>query len=94
MAVYVIADIEVTDPAGYEEYKLLAGASVTQYGGEYVLRGAKVEQLEGEWMPHRFVMLRFDTAEAARHWYASPEYQRALAIRQRTARANIVMVGG
>jgi uncharacterized protein (DUF1330 family) len=94
VAVYVIADIEVTEPGEYEEYKRLAGASVQQYGGRYAVRGGRVERLEGEWSPRRFVMLEFPTIEQARTWYDSPEYREARAIRERTAKSNIVMVEG
>lgn len=94
MAAYVIADIEVTDPEGYEEYKLLVAASIEQYGGEYLVRGGKVQALEGDWSPHRFVMLRFESVEAARRWYDSPENARAKAIRHRTARSSIVLIEG
>ncbi|MCI0655874.1 MAG: DUF1330 domain-containing protein [Acidobacteria bacterium] len=39
MAAYILAEIEVTDPAGYEEYKRLAPASIEIYGGKYLVRG-------------------------------------------------------
>ena len=29
---YIIVEIEILDPVGYEEYKKLAGASVEKYG--------------------------------------------------------------
>jgi len=31
---YVIVEIDVLDPAGYEEYKNQAGAKVVAYGGK------------------------------------------------------------
>src|SRR5262245_46460511 len=43
MAAYIIADIEITDPAGYEEYRRRVPATVAQYGGRYVVRGGPVE---------------------------------------------------
>jgi uncharacterized protein (DUF1330 family) len=48
MSAYVIVDITVTDPAGYEEYKKLAPAAVAAYGGKYLARGGRVETLEGD----------------------------------------------
>ena len=39
MTAYVIVDIEVTDPAGYEGYKNLAPAAVKLFGGKYLARG-------------------------------------------------------
>ena len=53
MAAYVIVEIEITDPVGYEEYKKQAAATVHQYGGKYIVRGGKSEVLEGNWKPKR-----------------------------------------
>lgn len=53
MTVYVVVDIEVTDPAGYEDYKKLAPVAVEKYGGKYLARGGHSETLEGDWNPSR-----------------------------------------
>jgi uncharacterized protein (DUF1330 family) len=92
MTAYVLADIDPTDPVRYEDYKTLAAASVDQYGGRYVVRGGKVEVLEGAWPTGRFVMLEFPDGDAARRWYHSPEYKAAIAIRQEAANAKLVLV--
>lgn len=94
MPAYIIANIEVTDPVGYEEYRRLAGATLAAYGGRFLVRGGAVETLEGEWQPRRLIVLEFESLEQVRQWYHSPEYQEAKAVRERTARSNIVMVEG
>jgi len=94
MAAYVIVDIEVIEPIEYEEYKQLAAPTVAAYGGRYVVRGGAAETLEGDWIPHRLVVLEFESVEQARRWWDSPEYSAARAIRQRTARTNMVVVTG
>src|SRR5437667_12404675 len=43
MSPYVIVEIDIVDPTGYEEYKKLAGATVEKYGGKYIVRGGPVE---------------------------------------------------
>lgn len=92
---YVLCDITVSDPEGYEEYKRLAGAAVTQYGGRYVVRGGAVEALEGEAPTGRIVLLEFDSADAARAWYGSPEYTAARAVREKTtSRSTLALVAG
>lgn len=48
--------------------------------------------LEGDWEPHRVVVLEFDTVERARAWYYSPEYQRILPIRQRNSRTGFLVL--
>jgi uncharacterized protein (DUF1330 family) len=94
MTAYVIVDIEVTDPAGYEEYKKLAPAAVALYGGTYRARGGHAEVLEGSWRPQRLVILEFESADKASAWLNSPEYAPARLQRHRTARTNMVLVEG
>jgi uncharacterized protein (DUF1330 family) len=94
MAAYVIAEVSVTDPEGYEQYKPLAGASVLASGGTYEVRGGAVESLEGEPVSGRIVILRFDSLDAARNWYHSDEYQAALPLRNAAARSRVFIVEG
>ena len=46
MTAYVIGDIEVTDPAIYDDYRKQVPATIEKYGGRFVVRGGKVEMLE------------------------------------------------
>jgi uncharacterized protein (DUF1330 family) len=94
VAAYLIAEIEVIDPVGYEEYRSLVPASLEKYGGQFVVRGGAHEVLEGDWRPHRLVVIRFDNIARAKEWHGSPEYRPALAIRQRTARTRSIVVEG
>lgn len=94
MTAYVIVDIEVTDPVGYEEYKRLAAPTVAQYGGKYLARGGATEVLEGEWQPKRLVILEFESLERAKAWLNSEEYRPARQLRHRYARSNMVVVAG
>jgi uncharacterized protein (DUF1330 family) len=94
MPAYVIADIEITDPQGYEEYRRLGAPTVAQYGGRYVVRGGAAETLEGDWQPRRLVVIEFPSLAQARRWYDSEEYREAKAIRQRCARSRALLVEG
>ena len=94
MAAYVITDIDVTDPVGYEGYKKLAAPSIVTYGGKFVVRGGEVEMLEGEWSPKRLVVVEFESVEQAKRWYASKEYGEAKQVRHRTAITNMILVDG
>jgi len=94
MPAYVIVDIEVTDPVRYEEYKRLAAPTVAAYGGRYVARGGKVETLEGDWRPNRFVILEFPSVERAKEWWNSEAYRTAKALRHATARSQMIVVAG
>ncbi len=94
MSAYVIVEIEVTDPAGYEEYKKLAGETVFKYGGKYIVRGGVVEVLEGDWKPKRLVILQFDNVQRAKDWLNSPEYREPRKMRHRTANTRMILVEG
>lgn len=94
MTAYLIADIQVTDPASYDQYRPLAAASVARFGGRFVVRGGKIDLLEGAPEPERIVVIEFPDADAARRWYRSDEYQKALKIRQSASRGRVFLVEG
>lgn len=94
MAAYLIGEIEVTDPAAYEDYRKQVGATVAKYGGRFVVRGGKVQALEGGWSPGRIVALEFPSMEQAQKWYRSPEYAPLIALRQRASRGKLILVEG
>jgi uncharacterized protein (DUF1330 family) len=94
MPAYLIANIDVTDPVGFETYRSLVAPTITAAGGRYRVRGGNVQVLEGQWRPKRLVMLEFETLAAALAWYESDEYAPAKTIRQRTAVSDVVIVEG
>ena len=94
MAAYVIAEIEITDPAAYEEYRKLVPATIVKYGGKYLVRGGAVESKEGGWQPKRLAVLEFASMDQARKWYHSPEYAPVLALRAKAARSKLLLVEG
>jgi len=94
VAAYAIAEVDVTDPAQFEEYRKLVPATIAQYGGKYLVRGGAVDSKEGGWTPKRLVVLEFPSMDAARRWYGSPEYAPVLAMRLKSARSRVVLVEG
>ena len=94
MAAYVIVEIEVVDPVGYQEYKKLAGATVLKYGGNYIVRGGATEVLEGNWKPKRIVVLEFESMQRAKDWLNCDEYAEPRKMRHRTAKTNMILVDG
>jgi uncharacterized protein (DUF1330 family) len=94
MPAYIIVDVTITDPQEYEDYKKLTPASLAAYDGRFVVRGGAAETLEGDWQPGRIVVLEFPTAEQAKKWWDSPEYNPAKAIRQRAAKTRMILVEG
>jgi uncharacterized protein (DUF1330 family) len=94
MAAYLIADIEISDPVGYEEYKRRVPAIIAAHGGRYLARGGATEVLEGTWRPRRSAIIEFPSLASLKAFWDSPEYQPLRAIRERSARANLVVVEG
>ncbi|HEX8599931.1 MAG TPA: DUF1330 domain-containing protein [Chloroflexia bacterium] len=94
MAAYVIVEVDVTEPEGYEEYKAPAAATVIASGGRYLVRGGTTEVLEGDWQPRRIVVLQFDSMEQAKAWYNSEDYDPLKAVRQRTTNSRMILVEG
>jgi uncharacterized protein (DUF1330 family) len=94
MAAYVIGEIEVTDPATYEEYRKQVMAVVTKYGGKFIVRGGKVDSKEGGWNPKRIVVLEFPSLAQAQKWYDSPEYAPLIKLRQKASKGRLIIVEG
>ena len=90
----MIVEVEVRDPAGYEEYKKLAAQTVQAFGGKYLVRGGQAQALEGDWTPRRVVVLEFPSLDRAREWWSSPEYRDARDIRHRCAETRMILVEG
>ena len=94
MSAYIIADIQVSDPVAYDDYRPLAAASIARFGGRFIVRGGKVDLLEGGPKPERIVVIEFPDVDTARRWYQSEEYQTALQIRRAASRGRVLLVEG
>ncbi len=91
---YVIADVNVTDPQQYEQYKKLSTLAMQAHGAEVCIRGGTVQMLEGSWSPSRLVMLKFPSMAHAQAFYDSPEYLAARDARQGAAVMQMLLVEG
>ena len=77
MAAIVVAQVKVTDPAAYENYKPLAKEAIEAFGGRYHVRGSMPIALEGDAPDRRFVIVEFDSVEQAKACYNSAIYLKA-----------------
>ena len=95
MSAYLVVDTDLTNPERYEDYKRLAKPIVEQHGGEYLARGGEITRNETDlWNPKRLVLIRFPSADQARRFYNSPEYQQVLLISKESARRTVVILEG
>jgi uncharacterized protein (DUF1330 family) len=91
---YVIAEVEVTDPATLQRYGEKAPGTLAPFNGQYLVAGGKTQALEGEAPKGYVVVIGFDSAEKARGWYDSPAYEAIKPIRQRSTKSRIFIVEG
>jgi uncharacterized protein (DUF1330 family) len=83
MAVYVIADIKVTNDGWVPEYAASVHNLVHRHGGKYLSRSGKVKTLEGKPLDTTLIaLLEFPSAEAAEAFATDPHYAPYAAARQ------------
>ena len=93
MSAYILASIEITDAAAFEEYRRLVPVVIAAYGGRYLVRGGTREVTEGN-ARSRTVVLEFPSYDAAAGCYRSDGYQAAKKLRDGKAEFNLVVVEG
>jgi uncharacterized protein (DUF1330 family) len=91
---YVIADVHLNNSGDYADYVRQTPATIAQFGGRFVTRGGRAENLEGDWHPDRIVVVEFSSFEQAKNWYRSPQYSALIPIRQRNSRSRLIVVEG
>jgi uncharacterized protein (DUF1330 family) len=94
MKAYVIAAETVNDPAMFDRYRKEVLATLEIFEGQFVVRGAKLTVLEGEWPHPRLVIIEFPSRNAAELWYNSPEYQKIISLRHNSSAGNLIIVDG
>jgi uncharacterized protein (DUF1330 family) len=94
LAAYIVVDVQVNDPVRYEEYRKMVLPTLEAYGGRFVVRGGKVETLEGSWAPKRLVIVEFPDVAKAKAWWNSAEYVKPKAIRQSASHTEMIVVEG
>jgi uncharacterized protein (DUF1330 family) len=94
MKAYVIGDIEMRDPARYDEYRKQVLPTIEKHGGRFLVRGGAAEVVEGDWKPRRIVVIEFPDMAALKAWYDSPEYAPLIKLRQSASRGSLIAVEG
>lgn len=94
MAAYIWGNLEVTDPALYEQYRQQVPALIAAQGGRYLVRGGAAQALEGDYAPRRLVIIEFPDMARLRAFYDAPAYQALVALRQRASRGDLFAVEG
>jgi uncharacterized protein (DUF1330 family) len=91
---YVIAEVEVHDAATFQKYGAKVPETLAPFNGHYLVRGGKIEGVEGQAPKDRIVVLAFDSVEKARAWENSPAYEAIKPIRHSSATSRVFIVEG
>jgi uncharacterized protein (DUF1330 family) len=94
MAAYMIANVEINDAERIKEYLKAAPVVVKKYCGRFLVRGGEFWVAEGDWTPERLVILEFESYEKAKEFWHSEEYRPLKALRQSSAKTEMVFVDG
>ena len=94
MTAYLIANIEIKDPHGYEAYASRTRAIIERHKGRFIVRGGAVHSLEGASDVHRLVIIEFPDMATARGFYDSADYQAIIDLRTSSSDAWLFIVEG
>jgi uncharacterized protein (DUF1330 family) len=92
MTVYAIFNYDVRDKDEYARYQSEAGGAMRGGGFQLLAFDSTTTHLEGDPAGHQTVILAFDSEDAFRGWYDSPDYQAAIPIRRGATSATLSML--
>ena len=94
MPLYLIIDITIIDPDVYGEFVARVPAAVKKYGGRYLARSSEVSTMVGDWRPERIVLIEFENIDQVQEFFAAPEYQDLVTLREQSATTRAIIVEG
>jgi uncharacterized protein (DUF1330 family) len=94
MKAYVVVTETVNDHAMFDAYRKEVPATLTPFGGEFVVRGGNLTILEGVWQHPRLVIIEFPSRQAAEDWYRSETYQKVIGLRLKSTISNMIIADG
>lgn len=94
MSAYVIFDVDIYDPAQYQEFMNGVKPALEEAGATYLARGGPHKVYEGDWHPRRIVLLEFPSVAAWEEFYNGATYQGLKHVRDACSSARLVSVVG
>jgi uncharacterized protein (DUF1330 family) len=91
---YVVAEVEVNDTATFAKYAAAVPGTLAPFNAQYLVRGGKIEAVEGDAPKQRFIVIAFDSVEKARAWEDSPAYEAIKPIRHASAHSRVFIAEG
>ena len=94
MAAYLIVQSTIRDEPRYQKYRDAVIPLMARFGGKFIVRGAKVEALEGRHDGRRMVIFEFPSMDAIHAFWNSPDYVPVKKIREGAAALDVWAVEG
>jgi uncharacterized protein (DUF1330 family) len=94
VSAYVIFDVDIRDPARYQEFMAGVKPALERAGAKYLARGGPHKVHEGDWQPRRIVILEFPDVAAWEAFYNGTTYQGLKSVRDACSSARLVSVEG
>jgi uncharacterized protein (DUF1330 family) len=92
--IYVVDEIEITDPAVYKIYVAKQVPLIKASGGRFVVQGGATNSIEGAPPTPRVVIYIFENAEQLQSWRNGPEQKELIAMRNRSSHFRSFSVEG
>lgn len=80
MSYYFVANYDITDKEMYKQYSQKLVPTLIQYGVRVLVADHSPNNIEGE-SRHSLIIAEFESEEASKAWYDSPEYQAIVDLR-------------
>lgn len=92
-AVYLIAQVQITDQSEYfETYGEKVGPLLERAGAQILVATPARQKLEGDWLGNWTVVIKFASEADALNWYNSDAYQTIRPMRLRsTSASNLIL---
>jgi uncharacterized protein (DUF1330 family) len=90
---YWIVRVDIADQEQYKKYMAANAEPFKKYGARFLVRGGRLETLEGA-SRTRNAVIEFPSYETALECWKSPEYQRAIRLRQPVSTMDLVVIEG
>jgi uncharacterized protein (DUF1330 family) len=94
MAVYVIAQLTITDRSAYNRYQSRFMEVMSHYKGCVLAADENPKVIEGQWDREKLVLLSFPDEAAFQEWADSSAYQEIAKDRKAGSTAVVLLVRG
>jgi uncharacterized protein (DUF1330 family) len=90
---YWIVRVDITDHEQYKQYMAANAEPFKKFGARFLVRGGRFENPEGA-SRSRNAVIEFPSYEAALECWKSPEYQRAIKLREPVSTIDLIVIEG